>query len=585
MNDPVIWAFDTETVKGKAVLLTVAHPDGRAAYLEFPKSFRQIVGWLNKFAAKYTAYNMDYDARAILKFLPKKVWTCLYRDERAQWGGMNISYRVGRYFQVSMDGESILSIFDCATYFQKSMRAAAEETLHDVEKGSIPSAWYKDMGAALRDPRRKKRVLLYAVQDAHVCARLWEFLNKQFAGLGVPAETLARPLSPGSIAAGYFGQRIASDIPPWANWTAKRAYAGGRIEVYQRGMFPRVWVYDIKSAYPWALANLPHPAGLEIVRADGTRPDAAYSILHVVLRIHENVVCPPVPAWGDKTRVFPTGYFSTWITRPEYDYCKRKGWVRDILDGIHLVGERRPWLPDIAELFLLRKTRPEISMAIKLVLNSIYGKLGEMGEAWKESFTAEGGTRKIGGRFVSKTKHLSAATNFFAASYVTALVRLRIQEVIDRVGADNAVLSATDGLVLTAPLPATMLGGNLGQWALTAEKARACVVGSGVYSLFYDGSWHDKNRGYRMTAPLVEVLDRASTRIRIKSRMAYTLGDWAMKGVELNDMVDLPRTLDVNFDHKRQWPRPWKHGRDVLKGRMSSLPPVLLEDIKSEGRT
>lgn len=576
---PVRWAFDTETQDGKAVLLTVAGPEKRDGSLLFPKSFRACVEFLASHADRFMAYNMDYDARALLKFLPQGALLSLYRDEFVLWRGFSIRYRAGREFVVSW-GEKIVRVFDLAIHFQRSLRQAVKDVFGKDLKSVIPESWYPRMGKILRRGGKRAALILdYALQDARVTRDLWIALDTQFRALGIDSKVLSRPLSPGAMAAGFFGDKIKfKNLPQWAQYSAKKAYAGGRIEIFQRGNFPRVWGYDLKSAYPWALSTLPDPHGLEFLQGADFRADALYSVFFVHVNIPLDVSIPPIPAWKEKTRVYPIGRYMTWVTGPEAELLQRRGWLLKIIRGYHLVGDARPWLgPDIRRLFKIRKTHPEYSQAVKLVLNSIYGKLAQQDERKTEAMVIDRGVRSVGGKFVRTKKTLSSTSNFFVAAYTTALVRLRLWEVLDH-HKEDAVLAATDGVLLTRPLARKfrLWGSSLGKWEEKIARARAVVVGTGVYAVKTPGGWEDKVRGFRPTAPLVKLLHQRGTKIRMKSRVAYTLGDYAVRGAALNKIVDVPRTLDTNFDDKRGWPCPWKSAKEILRKRQTSRPPLFL---------
>jgi DNA polymerase family B len=585
--EDVDWALDTETQNGKAILVTVSGPgpDGKdVAYWWEPTGFANIFETLAGYARKFMAYNMDYDSRAFIKWLPESLWKGLYATERTEWRGFHISYRQGRHFKVSKEGRSF-AVFDLAVHFQKPLAVACRDLLKREVKSKIPKSWYPRMAAVLKNPQTRPRVIKYALDDATAPRQLWVELRSQFEKLGVPAEALQHPVSPGSIAAAYFGDKLRFDLDSQANGFARKAYAGGRIEVFRRGFFPRVWIYDLKSAYPWALAKLPDPRGLDFVQDEADRDDAVYSVFKVRVNIGRDCFIPPVPVWHPKKsqslRIYPCGKYTAWVTEPERRVLARNGWLDDVLAGAYLVGERKPWLTEIPRLFRERKRNPGISQAVKLVLNSIYGKLAQVDERYGNSEVVGGGMRMLPGTFLRKYQTYSATTNFFVAAYVTALCRLRVWEVLHaQPGA--AVMAATDAVMLTKPL-GFPTGENLGEWSLQAARAKAVVVGTGIYSSYYDGEWHDKMRGHRLKEPLRDVLRTDRTKVAVKSQIAYTLGDYFTKGADLNVIAEVPRTLDINFDEKRIWPGDWKRGRDVLRGAQTSRPPLLL-DADAQGR-
>ncbi len=583
-------ALDSETEDGKAVLLTRSTSDGLRSYLSFPTSFRQIIEWLCAWGEKYVAFNMDYDARALLRFTPKEFLLRLYRDESAMWGPWKIYYRRKKEFTVKGPDGLNFALYDIWSHFQQSLEVAAEKTLGERGKDEIPESWYKRMGSVLRAPRTRAKVISYGLKDAQTASRLWGAIDSQCRALGVPEKFLERPLSPGSIAAGFFGEKLKSPVPEEGNWVARRAYAGGRIEVFKRGFFPRVYVYDIKSAYPWALSTLPDPRNSRLVRDKGLREDALYSVFRVRLSIPESCSVPPFPYWDPEAksdlRIYPAGHFVSWLTGPEFALAMKLDYVQEIHDAVHLCGVKKPWLTEIPGLFEQRKD-PKFSQAIKLILNSTYGKIAQtddrMGEAWKINDQ----TRSLGGKFIGHSQHLAGTSNFFVASYVTALTRLRLWTAANSVGFGSVAAFMTDGIISLSRFSPNLLkrAGSLGSWEEKIKCGKAVIVGSGVYSIFNpaqgpDHGWADTSRGYRKKGmiPLRRLLRSTRTRLPIWGRHAVTLGDAVTKrNAVMNEMIVTRKNLDINFDRKRHWPEPWGRASDVLRKRQDSQSRIYID--------
>lgn len=587
--NPVRWGLDHETQDGKSVLMCLAGPAGECFLMKRPRSFGAIWEAIYSLAGKVIAFNADYDIRAWLKFLPRRVWVELYRDEFAKWRDYKISYQASRILTVTK-GSRTVSVFDAFQHFQSSLRKALHSTFgKSRDKGTIPEGWYERMREIVDCPRRFPRLAWYTALDGMGVRDLWANLDDQFRKLGVDTKRLDRPISPGSIAAGYFGPRLRfENLPPWANRLARRAYAGGRIEVFRRGSFRGVSVLDIKSAYPAELAKLPDPRNLTAIEDARERSDAQYSVYGCVVDIPPGELIPPVPAWHPEKgiRIFPAGTFWTWITGPEYKWLQARGWIKKLVRGVHLVGERRTWIgPDIKKLFKLRKSRPDIQHAIKLVLNSVYGKLAQVENRKRPTTTIRpGSTRWIGGKPIESQETFGSTTNFFVAAYITAMVRLKMLEAMNVIGTGRIVLAATDGLAFTGRIPPALLrkSGTLGSWTVSCRGARIVVVGTGVYSIKVGrGAWQNRVRGWRGLDDLVSALRSKKTRVAIRQRIAYTLADAVTKSkADLNVIADVSRELNVNFDHKRAWPRPWKRAREVLARAQDSKPLILMEGSK-----
>jgi hypothetical protein len=149
---------------------------------------------------------------------------------------------------------------------------------------------------------------------------------------------------------------------------------------------------------------------------------------------------------------------------------------------------------------------------------------------------------------------------------------------MDSVGHGNVVLSATDALMTTKPIyPMVLTGKKMGDWSNVGNDTRAVVVGTGVYTYRDGKDWHDRMRGHRLQRPLIDCLKSKRSKVRVKMKVAVTLADAVTKRhADLNALIDIPKSLDVNFDRKRAWPRPWKSAADLLRNSQDSLPLTLL---------
>jgi hypothetical protein len=130
-----------------------------------------------------------------------------------------------------------------------------------------------------------------------------------------------------------------------------------------------------------------------------------------------------------------------------------------------------------AALKALRK--PE-QLALKLALNSLYGKLAQSkGAAWN------------GKRWNKPTYHEP-----LWAGYITAYTRSLIQSAISAAGPANIIAAETDAVFSTVPLPLD-IGTGLGQWECT-EYDGIKYIQSGVHCTLQNGEWSYKTRGLTM---------------------------------------------------------------------------------------
>lgn len=246
------------------------------------------------------------------------------------------------------------------------------------------------------------------------------FRVRSWHGAGSIASALIRQYQFHTHSDGNVDVRIAADS----------SYYGGRIELLKVGTIRRTYTYDIVSAYPHALSQLPtlkrwrHTTRYE----SGT---VGWYYVKYCAPVHAYVGALPV-----RTRcgiVYPLiaeGWYTSFEVANILNDCEIvEGYVTDDCD--------RPFSA-ILELFQLRQTMKREgneggSMLLKLGLNSIYGKFAQ----------------RIDGRF----------TDMLIASLITGYVRARLYATCH----DSRVIAyATDSITTTEPLDLPI--GGLGNW-------------------------------------------------------------------------------------------------------------------------
>jgi hypothetical protein len=567
------YALDTETQDGRAICYTLAHTSGA-------NLFNPVASWGDLFPALCAliegdgcgAYNMDYDARALISYLPRPVLAKIRRDEFADYRGWRISYRPGKWLRVSRGEGERFSLYDIWCYWQCSLSAAAKKAGVETQKQTIPQSWYANMARVFASPRTRARAIAYAQADARAALEVWRTVHRAYTAIGVPEKTLDAPVSPGAMAKHVFSD-LLTGLP--SGWCVAPAYFGGRVETFKRGRF-HLYSYDIKSAYPAALATLPDPCGGHIVHDACERADALYSVYNVEVDIPPTLSIPLLPLRLSKTRplVYPTGKFTTWITGPEYAECYRRGWIVDVMDGWHLVGcKGGAWMGDRIRRLYRERRDPAKSIAIKLVLNSLYGIMAQESSGWESSPFVERGSKWMGDGFFTQTKHGGPVRCEWVAAYITALTRLRIWRAM--MGAPDAIaVAATDGILSTRPLDIASDPAGLGDWSYEGATD-AVVIGCGILATPAKGH-KERTRGLRLDGRLwdrIKTAGRSVLTCRVKHAVGLAEYLDARDGGALNEMLHINRRLDFNCAmDKRDWPAEIRHGRDLMRVKQNSRP-------------
>lgn len=580
--------FDTETQDGRAILVCT---EGEFCT---PRNFAEFARWAILRPGSYAAFNMDYDARAVIKMLPKAIWKRLHILNHAEvqiayltmFDGarilspkIKITYYKRKEFALSY-GDARFAVYDVWQYYQSgSLENTARKILgKDVGKDALPSEWLSKMEWALTTHR--EQVIKYCMRDAELALLLMERVRTQFEKLGL---NFTRPLSPASMASRYFGPRIRFKLPRWQNNIMRECYNGGRIECYKRGKFEgELYGYDINSAYPWALSQLPDPSGGDLLHV-GTCANRGivYGAYRVRLKIRpDSFPMGPVPWESKRGLIYPVGTFTRWIDRYTLDYLRGYDSVKvKILDAWEFIGHGKEQLfPDLAKLYRERKTRPDINLALKIVLNGLYGKMAQAVPIYGKTQTLTGVDELFyEGSFRSKRDRYASYTHFGIASAVTSIVRNRLHATM-MLAPERIIMAATDGLLVQGELP-IKCGSELGDWSIKYKSDLAYVVGAGVYACHnpVDDSWDEKVRGLRGARSLRNLLSSKLARTPIEVTVVDSLADGIReKAAQMNVVRKATKIFDVNFDTRRVWPKGFAKASDVLSTTQESEAIILI---------
>ena len=281
--------------------------------------------------------------------------------------------------------------------------------------------------------------------------------------------------------------------PPEVERAGRHGYVGGRIEVPTYGEIPGpIYRYDLNSAHPSVIANLPNLKAGSWSQDRQLRRDLPFSIYHVSWKFSTDRRFYPFPWRSPEGAIFFPPIGRAWIWQPELvaaleagSFPKRS--IR-ILDAWHFMPEDpidRPFKV-VEEKYAIRKSLEAegkaAARAIKLCLNSIYGKFAQSVSA--------------AGKFGAERGHARKPTyhQIEYAGYICSAVRASVYPAACQKPA--AILSfATDAVLSREPLDLPT-SERLGEWS-AEEFQRATIVQSGVYRLQApDGKWETHGRGF-----------------------------------------------------------------------------------------
>jgi len=376
------------------------------------------------------------------------------------------------------NGNSWMSICDTGSFFQMSFL-----NLISGERGKLLS----DTEYAVIEKGKAKRasakfgldMIRYNILENDVLSRIMEQLNDGFKAIGITLQK-EQWFGPGQAAQAWMkkinaptGEDVRDRVPESARIAARKSYFGGWFEIFAHGIIPGTsYEYDINSAYPYMIAQLPcllHGKWTKGEKTAVRNNGKSLRLLHGTAH-GSNKFVGALPHRTPKGRVLRPQKTSGWYWEHEVNAAMSAGMV-DAFDIDEYVDYEpckcEPPFAEIANLYLERlkveKNSPH-GKAYKLIYNSAYGKMAQ----------------SVGN---------PTYANPIYASLITAGCRTMILSAIAThpTGLHDLLMVATDGVYFRTPHPSLPLNDEtLGMWD-SKEKENLTLFMPGIY-------WDDKAR-------------------------------------------------------------------------------------------
>lgn len=444
--------------------------------------------------AIHVGFSLRYDVNMILKDLPFKKLYRIFKHGRCRWNGYYLEYRPGKWFTVNrrrLNGieSPTVKLFDVFGFFQCSFVQACEDLLGSDDPDLAKVKTGKNARQDFTYSQLDDFILPYMTGELQMMVRLMDSLRNSLLSAGIDLRSWH---GAGAVASFILREKRVSDSmavsPSEVQEASRYAYAGGRFENFQCGYYEgKVWEYDIRSAYPAAMRQLPNLAKgswrftsdrfehntFGVWKVDFVARCSTFGPMPLFRRHKEGMVSYPTSTngwyWGPEVELIP----------PE---CVIEGWVFDEDDPTDkpfdfvddMYNTRRKWKAD----------GNPAQLAYKLGLNSLYGKMAQ----------------RVGGieGKPPKTHQLEWA------GYVTSATRAKIFRVVEQ--NPRAIIAIeTDAVFSTEPLDID-IGNDLGQWEETTFDA-ICYLQSGFYYGWQGEKIVERYRGFdKGSVPIEKVL-------------------------------------------------------------------------------
>lgn len=437
-------------------------------------------------------YGGDYDIIMMTRDMPYVVRERLYKGLPVKYGGYRMRYMRRKMFYLSdLRTNKRVVLYDVLSFFQTTFVNACKEYLGDDETlQAMHQMKLKRDAFNLGD----ESVIPYWQSELDYLVRLANTLRELLLAVDIKPRGW---YGPGAVASAllnshhmkhYYGSQPDEIID-----IAERAYYGGRFEQFRVGKLDNVYEYDIRSAYPHAIAQLPdfsyahwqhatHEAGDRV-------PVDIFGLYNVSWRVGPLDIGPFPWRRADGRIYYPRFGHASWYWGIEVRECLQKSfpprmytinesWVPNLPEDTE--QPFRSWVPQMyKDRARMKREGNPAQKALKLGLNSLYGKLAQ----------STGTQIDKDGTYKKPPWH-----HILWAGWITASTRARLFNAI-RKHRTSVIAMETDAIFTTKPIPELKCSERLGDWEETHFE-QVLYVQSGVYyALTEDGVWRLKSRG------------------------------------------------------------------------------------------
>lgn len=424
-------------------------------------------------------FAFDYDINMILGDLPLKGKEHsieeLRRELITHWEGYKITYIPRKIFKIKKGNRrfhstDIFSFFQCS--FEEALKNWNIDVPEIITKGKKARQDFSKWS--------KPAIIAYNEAELDCMSELAERLRDSIKPLNLSIRSWH---GPGALAGSWLSKQKAKsrkgEIPKEVHEAATRAYFGGRIDIQGYGFVDPVYHYDIVSAYPSAIRYLPDLSSVRWIHAE-ERPPTTAGVF--VSRIRWKF---PETKWGSLPWRSSNGTIryplagEGWYWQEEIKaVLERYGnSAIEFLETWSIDGEiTYPFHDQIEEAFAYRRQLKQEGksshIAVKLILNSLYGKFAQT---------------------VGKAQFYSPVW----AGLITSHCRAQLA----RSMSDDVVCVMTDSIWSRSPLSVDT-SADLGGWE-EQKEGNLILAGAGLYQAEKtDGTKIVWQRGFDKRKPL-----------------------------------------------------------------------------------
>jgi hypothetical protein len=565
--------LDTETYDGYVKLIC----DNTGDYKEI-NNFDEIIDYLvrNKFKGKYNwFYNIQFDFESMIKYLDYAQLLDLYADKQIQYNEKYvIKYIPKKFFAILTNNNGYYYFYDLYNFLDTSLNKASKKFLNDEKRTDIVDSALLNVDKQYWIDN-KENIIKYCIKDAELTKRLADyFWGLIYKNLEFYPKS---PMSKGKLSEEYFLHKC--DVPTINSIsekvvkTAYESFYGGHFEILKRGYFPKVYCYDIHSAYPAEIAALPDFMKGKWEKVTEACNEAHSGFYKCRIEVLEKNFSPfkQKIGGGAGLNIYPNGKFIQYLTKEEIVFYREQfpnSTIKiDFGYEFYQKEDITPFKSEIERLYKWKQSEkdPDIKYCVKIILNSLYGKFIQV----------SGDGNQTGKLF-----------NPLYAAKITAGARIKILKLaLQR--PEDIISFSTDSVTCTEKLNVTD-NDEMGEFGLDFNGEGVFIM-SDIYNLWNYETKKEKSklRGFSLaslkdmdndTVYLKDILAGMNdTTYTYMSKRPYHLGECITHRKkrsikDLNVFGDVKKTIDINGDNKRVWDKDFSAGKRCLEEMHESYP-------------
>lgn len=275
----------------------------------------------------------------------------------------------------------------------------------------------------------------------------------------------------------------------------RRAYFGGIVQVndkfHAKTIKQPVYYYDVNSMYPHIMRHCPLPYGMPEYYKGKYVENKEFTTYVQHISVDFRILDDYIPHIQDKMTLAtyirePDAPIQMWLTKPDLERLLKNADIYqiDYIDG-YMFREQTGMFDEYVDIHYKGKAEEKAKgnkgkcIIHKLYLNSLYGKFGEHPLKHYKIPYMEDGLLKFA---LSKETVAQRFKYLPLATFITALARNYLLDVIEMVGIDNFVYCDTDCIMSLTTLPDSLIDSQeLGKFKLECIFRKLKVIGAKTY--------------------------------------------------------------------------------------------------------